>query len=116
MTDKRKFIRHDAIHLLDYLILDEGQNDSGIYSMGRTLDASSNGLKLETAQPIPQGAHLKITLGLADDLVDLDGKVIYCHAHGGRFVSGIAFEGLIHENRRVFDLYLNMFNRRRMTH
>ncbi|MFV0436605.1 MAG: PilZ domain-containing protein [Desulfopila sp.] len=115
MTDKRRYIRHDAIHLLDYLILDENTTDSGTYSMGRTLDTSSNGLKLETNRELPQGAHLRITLGLANDLVDLDGTVVYCHLQGGRFVSGIAFEKLIHENRRVFDLYLNTFNHRRVT-
>jgi len=117
MTEKRNYIRHDAIHLIDYLVLDEGKEDTGTYSMGRTLDVSTNGLKLETTQPFSQGAKVKITLGLADQLVDLAGTVIYCRATGGRFVSGITFEGLGNGgNKRIFDLYVKAFARRQMTH
>lgn len=116
MTEKRKFIRHDAIHLLDYLVLDKGTEDSGTYSMGRTLDVSNNGLKLETVQPFPQGAKIKITVGLADELVDLSGTIIYCRATKDRYISGITFERIANDNKRVFDLYVKAFARRQMTH
>lgn len=116
MTDKRQYIRHDAIHLLDYLVLDQNADNSGTYSMARTLDVSNNGLKLETVQPFPQGARLKITLGLANELVDLSGTVIYCRSRKGRFISGVTLEGLNYQNRKVFEIYLQAFNRRHMTH
>lgn len=115
MTEKRKFIRHDAIHLIDYLVLDQGGN-SGTYSMGRTLDVSSNGLKLETAQPFSQGTRLKITVGLANDLVDLDGTVTYCRANRGRYVSGVTFEGLTNGNRKILSLYVEAFTKRHVAH
>lgn len=116
MTEKRQYARHEAIHLLDYLVLDQGHEDTGRYSMGRTLDVSNNGLKMETAQPFPQGARLKITLGLADKLVDLDGTVVYCRARKGNFISGIAFEGFADTKDTSFNLYHQAFNRRHMTH
>lgn len=116
MTEKRKHIRHDAIHLLDYLVLDQGRNDTGRYSMGRTLDVSSNGLKLETDNPFPEGARLKITLGLANELVDLSGTVVYCRAKKGSYVSGITFGDLASKNGKVLDNYIRAFNRRHMTH
>ena len=50
--EKRKFIRWDAIHLLDYVVLDP-DGSKGRYSMGRTLDVSLNGLKLETSYELP---------------------------------------------------------------
>lgn len=115
MTEKRRFIRHDAIHLLDYLVLDQGGN-SGTYSMGRTLDVSSNGLKLETAQPFPQGTRLKITIGLANELVDLTGTVTYCRATQDRYVSGVTFEGLTSDSRKILSLYIEAFNKRHVAH
>ena len=116
MTEKRQSTRHQAIHLLDYLVLDQGHDNTGRYSMGRTLDVSNNGLKLETSQPFPQGARLRITLGLDDKLIDLAGTVIYCRSRKGNFISGITIEGLANENSKVFDVYLQAFNRRHMTH
>jgi len=116
MTDKRQYSRHGAIHLLDYLVLDQGHDDTGRYSMGRTLDVSNNGLKLETAQPFPQGARLKITLGLNDELVDLAGTVIYCRSKKGTFISGITLERLANEKSKILDVYIQAFNRRHVTH
>ncbi|SHO51432.1 PilZ domain-containing protein [Desulfopila aestuarii] len=116
MHDKRKYIRHDAIHLLDYLLLDQGNEDTGRYSMGRTLDVSNNGLKLETAQPFPQGARLKITLGLANELLSLAGTVIYCRAKKGNYISGITFESPMNSNKNIHDIYMKAFHRRRMLH
>ncbi len=115
MTEKRKFIRHDAIHLIDYLVLDQ-DNRSGRYSMGRTLDVSTNGLKLETNQPFPQGARLRVTVGLANELVDLSGTVTYSRARQGRFVSGVSFEGINNRSKKTFDLYVAAFNKRNATH
>lgn len=116
MTEKRKFIRHDAIHLLDYLVLDQGREDSGVYSMGRTLDVSRSGLKLETAQPFQQGEKIKVTLGLADQLVDLCGTVIYCRNRHGRFISGITFDGVPNSSRRILELYVTAFTKRNSSH
>lgn len=115
MIEKRKYIRYDAIHLLDYLVLDQ-ENESGTYSMGRTLDVCANGLKLETTQPLPVGTRLQITVGLADELVDLAGTVTYSRAKQGRYVSGISFDGLSSRNKKTFDLYVQAFNKRHMTH
>ena len=74
--EKRKFIRWDSIHLLDYLVI-ETDGSEGRYSMGRTLDVSLNGLKLETSYELPEEAELEITVGLEEDLIDLIGRVVY---------------------------------------
>ena len=55
--EQRKFIRYDSLHLLDYQVLDEDGNP-GIYSMGRTIDVSIDGLKLETTTEFKVDTHL----------------------------------------------------------
>jgi hypothetical protein len=108
--EKRKFIRWDAIHLLDYVVIDPDGTE-GRYSMGRTLDVSLNGLKLETSYDIPLEAQLEITVGIEEDLVDLVGRVTHKSEKGGRFVSGIEFVKMSAEGRRVFRLYTDAFRK-----
>ena len=80
--EKRKFIRYDSLHLLDYLVLDE-EGKPGIYSMGRTIDVSLDGLKLETTNPFPPNTRLLITVGIEDDLIDLEGQTTHAHPQTG---------------------------------
>ncbi len=110
MSEKRKFIRHDALNLLDYLIIDsEGQ--TGEYSMARTLDVSYEGLKLEISHCFDPDTQMLITLGLEDKLVDLTGRVIYCQPRGSRFIAGVSFDQIEQDDRRVLSLYINAFNK-----
>ena len=108
--EKRKFIRWDAIHLLDYIVIDP-DGSGGRYSMGRTLDVSLNGIKLETVYEIPLEAKLEITVGIEEDLVDLVGRVTHTTVKGGRYVSGIEFVKMSAEGRRVFRLYTDAFKK-----
>ncbi|MCG6929564.1 MAG: PilZ domain-containing protein [Desulfofustis sp.] len=108
--EKRKFIRWDSIHLLDYLVI-EPDGSEGRYSMGRTLDVSLNGLKMETSYELPDGAELEITVGLEEDLIDLIGRVIHKSRQGGRYVAGIEFVKMSAEGRRIFRLYTDAFKR-----
>jgi len=108
--EKRKFIRWDAIHLLDYVII-EPDGSKGRYSMGRTLDVSLNGIKLETSYEIALEAQLEITVGIEEDLVDLVGRVTHKSEKGGRYISGIEFVKMSAEGRRVFRLYTDAFRK-----
>ncbi len=106
--EKRQFIRLDSLHLLDYLIIDqEGRQTT--YSMGRTLDVSNNGLKLETTQPISPKDTLLITIGLEDDLIDLVGEAKYCKEKANRYTTGIEFSDISDEGRRIFEKYTEAF-------
>ncbi|MBW1634984.1 MAG: PilZ domain-containing protein [Deltaproteobacteria bacterium] len=110
--EQRKFIRYDALHLLDYTVLDEN-GDGGDYSMGRTIDVSVDGIKLETSIHIPMDSKLLITIGLEDDLVDLKGMVTHESPHNGRFLSGVVFLKVSKNGRRVFAKYVEAFQRRK---
>jgi len=106
--EKRRFIRFDALHLLDYLELDR-EGNPGSYSMGRTIDVSHEGIKLETAYPIAAETRLLITLGLEDELVDLEGRTTHARPHDGRYLSGVTFLEISQEGRRILSRYVKAF-------
>lgn len=110
--EQRKFIRYDSLHLLDYLVLDE-EGNPGIYSMGRTIDVSVDGIKLETTTLFKPDTRLLITVGIEDDLVDLEGRTTHALPLDGRYVSGITFLKISKEGRRVFAKYIEAFRQRK---
>lgn len=110
--DKRRFIRYEALHLLDYIEMDEAGNH-GTYSMGRTIDVSIDGLKLETAYPLRPNIRLLITIGIEEDLVDLEGRTTHATPRDGRYVTGITFLKITKEGRRILALYVKAFNERK---
>ncbi len=111
--EHRKFIRYDALHLLDYLVLDE-DGKAGIYSMGRTIDVSVDGIKLETIYPLNAETRLMITIGLEDDLINLEGRTTHAAPCDGRFISGVTFIKITKDGRRIFAKYVEAFRKRRM--
>ena len=110
--EQRKFIRYDSLHLLDYQVLDE-EGNPGIYSMGRTIDVSIDGLKLETTTEFKVDTRLLITVGIEDDLVDLEGRTTHSMPHDGRFISGITFLKITKDGRRVLAKYVEAFRQRK---
>lgn len=108
-TEQRRFIRRNALHLLDYLIIDRHGVQTA-YSMGRTLDVSANGLKLETTGEIEKGDTLLITIGLEDDLIDLRGEVVHADLVAHRHVAGIEFQDISDEGRRILKKYASAFH------
>jgi len=108
--EKRKFIRWDSIHLLDYLVIEE-EGSQGLYSMGRTFDVSLNGIRMETTYPLEVDNVVEITVGIEDDLIDLTGRVTHTGRQGGRHTSGIEFVKMSAEGRRIFRLYTDAFKK-----
>ncbi len=83
--------------------------------MGRTLDVSENGIKLETNQPLALGDTLIITVGLEEDLIDLQGEIAYSKQKSGRFITGVEFSEITDEGRRIFKKYSEVFIETRQT-
>jgi phage terminase large subunit-like protein len=110
-AEHRKFIRYDSLHLLDYLVFDD-EGNPGVYSMGRTIDVSVDGLKLETSQPLKANTQLAVTVGIEDDLIELQGRTTHAHPFNGRFLSGITFVKISKEGRRIFAKYVEAFRQR----
>ena len=110
--EQRKFIRYDSLHLLDYLILDK-EGNPGTYSMGRTIDVSIDGLKLETTTLFEPDTRMLITVGIEDDLVDLEGRTTHTSPFDGRYISGVTFLKISKEGRRIFTKYTEAFRQRK---
>jgi hypothetical protein len=69
--------------------------------MGRTLNVSESGMMLETYTPIDFETPISITIGIEEDLVDIEGKVIYLKESAKDvYEAGIQFSK-IDENKRV---------------
>lgn len=94
------------------MIVDESGN-KGEYSMGRTLDVSINGIKMETVNAIPENSNLLITLGIEDELVDVSGQLIHSRKTASRCVSGIEFGEVKADDRAVLRRYVDEFQARR---
>ncbi len=113
-AEKRKFLRLDSLHLLDYILVDNDGNE-GEYSMGRTLDVSINGIKMETVKEIPMDKNLIISLGIEENLVDISGTPIHSQPHDRRYISGIEFFKVSAESRTILRQYVDEFQARKDT-
>jgi Tfp pilus assembly protein PilZ len=109
--ERRRFIRPEALNLLDYLVVDD-QGRQGEYSMARTLNVSKGGILMETHRQLPKGQQVMITLGLKDQLIDVMGKIVYVVGAAGRFHNGIEFFHLSDTDKRVLDQYVSAFHAR----
>jgi c-di-GMP-binding flagellar brake protein YcgR len=107
-NENRNYIRLDSLHLLDYLIIDR-EGSQTTYSMGRTLDVSEQGMKLEVTHSVASGDSLLITVGLENDLIDLTGEVIHCKKNQNRYVLGLEFSDISDEGMRILKKYIVAF-------
>ena len=109
-TERRQYIRPEALNLLDYLVVDE-QGRQGEYSMARTLNVSKGGILMETHMPLPQGQQVMITLGLKDQLIDVMGRIVYTTNASGRYQNGVEFFHVSDNDKRVLDDYVAAFHK-----
>jgi len=108
-TERRRFIRPEALNLLDYLVVDE-QGRQGEYSMARTLNVSKGGILMETHRQLPLGQQVMITLGLKEQLIDVMGRIVYAVGEAGRFHNGVEFFHLSDGDKRILDHYVAAFH------
>ncbi len=108
-TERRRFIRPEALNLLDYLVVDE-QGRQGEYSMARTLNVSKGGILMETHRQLPLGQQVMITLGLKEQLIDVMGRIVYAVGEAGRFHNGVEFFHLSDGDKRILDNYVAAFH------
>jgi hypothetical protein len=62
--------------------------------MGKALDVSQTGLKLETSYPVEGHRISLMTAAMDDRLIEIVGKPLYCHqVDSGMYHTGIEFTG-----------------------
>ena len=79
--------------------------------MGRTLNVSEGGILLETNVAFEIGQSVSISIGLEEEEVDVEGRVVHCKPSGGDhlYAAGIQFEEMDERGREVLEKYLGLF-------
>ncbi len=108
--ERRKHKRVKTINLLSYECIDES-NIPLEQGMGRILDISQGGLYLETRTLIESKKILLSTNDNKEDLMDVEGKVIYSERTGHEtFHTGIEFHVDDEKARRFVVELIKVFN------
>jgi c-di-GMP-binding flagellar brake protein YcgR len=103
---RRKYERKDSLNLIDYVVLGP-EGDPISRRMGRTLNVSEGGILLETHQPLKKGQRVVITIALNEDIVEINGRIIYIRPCEGKlFCSGIEFAEIDKEGEQVVKNYI----------
>jgi hypothetical protein len=105
--EKRVFPRVRSLNLVSLSKLaEEGYVE--LAELGRTLDLSEGGIRLEAFEVIPVGTRTRLRIGLREDIIDVDGEVAYVQeGEAGRVVTGIAFVTMSPEHRQVLKSFLS---------
>jgi hypothetical protein len=107
--DKRKHERYDSLNLISYVLTDENGAEIA-QGMGRTLNVSQSGILLETHVVLALQGSIALSIGLAEQMVDIKGHVVFCHpGEGGKFETGIEFEKLDDASRETLNQYIKAF-------
>ena len=109
--EKRKFIRIDSLNL-SYILVDASDDDDEKQTMGRTLDVSEAGIRLETPVPVKLNSTLIMTIGLEEELVDIKGRVV--HSSKGeedRYQLGVEFFDKDEKAGKILKKFIAAFQR-----
>ena len=80
----------------------KGDRQEYIVSIGRTLDVSEGGVKVETHRKMADGTELDMDIAIEDKIVTARGKVVHTEAlENGLFGTGISFTSISDEDREA---------------
>lgn len=109
--ERRRAERRYAMNFLDFEIVSPHGETLG-RGLARTLNVSMTGLLLETGQYFDPGQVLRITLGLADDLVQVLGRVAHSQPTDDDLCStGVQFVEFSEAEHRTFRAYFNALDK-----
>jgi len=107
--DHRKHLRIDSLNLLHYTCMDHHNQKVG-QGMGRTLDVSESGIRLETHAPLEAEQFVALTIGFEDDTIQIQGQVIHVQPNpNGRFEAGINFFDIGKAELAILKQYIALF-------
>jgi c-di-GMP-binding flagellar brake protein YcgR len=111
IKQKRKHDRIGSLNLLNYVCLDEN-NDEVNQGMGRTLNVSQGGILLETHVPLDKNHIISLSIGLENELVKILGTIIYCReGEKGKSESGIEFQDINETSLQILNRYIIAFRK-----
>ena len=91
--EKRRHARIETKNLITQVQMDEDGRCIG-QGIGRTLDVSQSGLKLETPYPVEGHRVSLVTVDLDDRLIEIAAKPLYCRqVEKDKYHTGLQFIG-----------------------
>lgn len=102
LFERRQTERRYALNFLDYEVISESGEVLG-RGLARTLNVSETGLRLETGQFFDPNQKLRITLGLDNDLIQVNGRVVNSQPENDDLCSsGVMFIEFDETDRRTY--------------
>ncbi len=78
--------------------------------MGRTLNVSESGILLETYKPIESHARIAITIGFEEELVDIEGEVVFLKESAkDTYEAGVQFSQINDTERIILLKFIEAF-------
>ena len=94
VKEQRKSRRIRSLHLTSY-VPRKGSEQEYIVSIGRTLDVSTGGVKVETHRELAKGTELDMDIAIQDRVITAKGVVVYVEPlSGGLYGTGIRFTAI----------------------
>ena len=101
VKEKRASPRIRSLLLASY-VPRRGEQQEYIISIGRTLDVSEGGAKIETHRQLEKGLQLELEIAVEDQIISAKGEVLYSQElRDGLFGTGISFTAINEEARRL---------------
>ena len=101
VKEKRASSRIRSLYLTSYTPKKDDRQEH-IISIGRTLDVSEGGAKIETHRQLANGMQLELDIAIEDKIISAEGKVIYSEELGdGLFGTGIGFISIDEKDRHL---------------
>ncbi len=108
-AEQRRHYRVDSQHLLNYTCHDE-EGTLVKQGMGRTLNVSETGILLGTHVQLDAELKVELTIGMKDDLVELNGMIVYSKpGEKDNFESGIQFSDMDETGKEFLAEYIRVF-------
>ncbi len=105
-SNRRNSIRNGSFVLTSYDCLND-EDEPFHHGMGRALNVSEGGICLETHSPIEPHDKLAMTMMLEDELVEANGRVVYCdESRGEKYRSGVEFLEIEDSAMQVLNNYI----------
>jgi hypothetical protein len=99
VREKRSSRRIRSLNLTSYTPR-KGEEQQYIVSIGRTLDVSEGGVKVETHRRLADGTELEMDIAIEDKIITAKGEVVHTEElKNGLFGTGIQFTAISDEDR-----------------
>jgi c-di-GMP-binding flagellar brake protein YcgR len=100
VMEKRGSRRLRSLNLTSYTPKKDDEQEY-IVSIGRTLDVSDGGVKVETHRKLEDGTELEMDIAIEEKIINAKGEVVHTEElENGLFGTGIRFTWISEEDRK----------------